>query len=764
MGPHARRHPRQARHPGLTRADGAVRGGGRDAGRGGPRGRGPRPRVGERGDDSGGPRRRDEGDGLLAVGRRPTVAVGRRAAVTGRIARHEGLRIPVGDETVAATRYEPVDEPGPSPALLNYVPYPQQDSITYGGYDPLNRYLAARGYEVIAADMVGTGGSTGFIDEPFTRREGEEPAAIVDWLADRPWTTGKVGMFGKSYGGITALDAAAQRPDALEAIVPIHTPFEGVRNAYTYGGLFELLTIGMDWLTLMQALDAKPPSDPSGDPASLDAWLERLGQLDDRDPWLFQFLDAGPDGEYWADKAIPVERIDVPVLAVDGWRDPYTEDTLRYVDRIDAPTRVLLGPWRHRMPHRGRESAVDFRRQVADWFDRFLRDEDTGVLDHPPYRVWTEREGGGTRAGVWRGLDAWPTLGDGGADRMAFALTPDGLAVDGADVPDGADVLDGDDEFDGSTATAREFSEAAAFACEPDPTVGLASVDPYGAATAPPLTNDDDARTLAFDTDPLDRPVELTGTGEVELRIESPVPDPTVVVRLVDVDPAGRGRTVAHGAVRGAFRDGLDSRDPLPTDEETDLAVALEPTSHLFEAGHRIRLAVGTALFPEVAAIPGPDGPSLGEPITVRSSPAAPSRLRFPGRRHAAADPAFADAIRMAGPDEERISARAERATGSTEWETSRTHVSDGVRAVKSSEQRVDLPHGAFAAESTHEATVDGGDPASIDARNAHRMTVENDLGTFLVDATSRISPSECRVRTTVAHEGTTLYEGEWTR
>lgn len=669
--------------------------------------------------------------------------------MTGRVARHEGVRIPVGDETVSATRYEPVDESGPSPALLCYVPYPQQDSITYGGYDPLHRYLAARGYEVVVADMVGTGGSTGFIDEPFTRREGEEPAAIVDWLADRPWTTGRVGMFGKSYGGITALDAAAQRPDALEAVVPIHTPFEGVRNAYTYGGLFELLTIGMDWLTLMQALDAKPPSDPSGDPASLDAWLERLDRLDDRDPWLFQFLEAGPDGEYWADKTIPVERIGVPVLAVDGWRDPYTEDTLRYVDRIDAPTRVLLGPWRHRMPHRGRESAVDFRRQVADWFDRFLRGADTGVLDHPPYRVWTEREGGGTRAGVWRGLDAWPTLDDAGEGRIEYALSPDGLAADGAD---------------GSDATARDFTDPAAFACEPDPTVGLASIEPYGAATAPPLTNDDDARTLAFDTDPLDRPVELTGTGEVELRIESPVPDPTVVARLVDVDPAGRGRTAAHGAVRGAFRNGLDSRDPLPTNEATTITVALEPTSHLFESGHRIRVAIGTALFPEVAAIPGPCVPSSGESLTVRSSPAAPSRLRFPGRRHAEVDPTFADAIRMAGPDEEPISARAERATGSTEWETSRAHVAKRVRAVKSSEERVDLPHGAVAAESTHEATVDRDDPASIAARNDRRLTVENDLGTFVVDATSRISPSGCRVRTTVAHEGTTLYEGEWVR
>lgn len=667
--------------------------------------------------------------------------------MTRRSIRHGGLRIPVGDETVSATRYEPVDESGPSPALLSYLPYPQQDSITYGAYDPINRYLASRGFEVVVADMVGTGGSTGFIDEPFTRREGREAATVVDWLADRSWTTGRIGMFGKSYGGITALGAAAQRPDALDAIVPIHTPFEGVRNAYTYGGLFEYFTIGMDWLTLMQALDAKPPSDPHGDPDSLDAWLNRLDRLDDRDPWLFQFLEAGPDGEYWRDKTIPVDRIDVPVLAVDGWRDPYTEDTLRYVDRIDAPTRVLLGPWRHRMPHRGRESAIDFRRQVADWFDRFLRDETTGVLEQPTYRIWTGRSSGGTQTGCWRGIEQWPTLEGARAESVDFALTPTGLVA--------ADAV-------GSDATGHQLP--ADFRCTPDPTVGLSSVDPYGAVIAPPITNDDDARTLTFDTDPLDRPVEMTGTGRVELRVVSPVSDPSVVVRLVDVDSQGRGRMVTRGMVRGRFRNGLGAPDPLLTDEETTLVVTLEPTSHLFEAGHRIRLALGTALFPEVSVLSGSDEPSSHDPLTVRSRPLAPSRLRVPGHRCDEADPSFADAIEMAEPDEASVSTRAEHVSGSTEWETSRAHVSARVRAVKSSEKRVDLPHGVFVSDSTHEATVDEDDPASVAARNAHRLTVENDLGTFVVEATSQLAPSRWRVRTTVSHEGTPLYEREWTR
>ena len=652
------------------------------------------------------------------------------------VRRHEEIRIPVGGDRVAATRYEPVDDPGPSPALLTYVPYPHQDSVTYGAYDPLNRYLAAAGYEVVVADMVGTGASTGFVDEPFTRREGTEPAAIVEWLADRPWTTGRVGMYGKSYGGITALDAAAQRPDALEAIVPIHTPFEGVRNAYTYGGLFELLTIGMDWLTLMQALDAKPPSNPT--PEALDAWRERLDRLDDREPWLFQFLEHPPHDEYWADKTIPVERIDVPVLAVDGWRDPYTEDTLRYVDRIDAPTRLLLGPWRHRMPHRGRESAIDFRRQVREWFDRFLTDAETGVLDAPPVRAWTERDGGGTTAGRWRGFDRWPTLDAPGGDTVEFALAPAGLVAGAASDRDGDDA--------GSVDTT--------VAC--DPTVGLASTDPYGAAVEPQPTNEDDVRSLTFDSDALRDPVELTGTGAVSLRVEPTTADPTVTVRLVDVDPDGRGTLVTRGALRGAYRNGLDDSDPTTPGEECTLSVTLEPASHVFEAGHRIRVAVGAAYFPDL--LPSPDA----GPFAVRSDPERPSVVAFPGRRHEGAVE-FDDDVPMGPPDETHPVAPG-RAESAAEWETTRERVSGGAAATKSHERRVDLPYGELEQESVHEASVAGDDPATTAARNELRLTVENNLGTFEVRATNYLSHSLWRANTTVRHDGEVVYEGAWTR
>lgn len=646
------------------------------------------------------------------------------------VERHEGVRIPVGDEEVGATRYEPVDSDGPSPALLMYVPYHQEDLITYGAYDPLNRYLAQQGYEVVVADMVGSGDSTGFIDEPFTRREGREPAAIVDWLADQPWTTGRVGMYGKSYGGITALDAAAQRPDALEAIVPIHTPYQGVRNAFTYGGLFEQLTIGMDWLTLMQALEAKPPTLPDDDGTRMAAWRERLAASRDRRPWLAQFQEP-PESPYWADKNIPVENIDIPTFAIGGWRDPYTTDTLRYTDAIDATTHVLFGPWRHTMPHRGHETAIDFRRMVRDFFDHHLRDADNEVGEWPAFRFWTERDGGGTEAGVWRDSPTWPRITENPDESVALAIGPGGLT--------------GVDEYDhGTVEQTYDF----------DNTVGPASANPYGIATDSPRTNADDARTITVDSDLLTDPVELTGSGRVTLPFESTVPDPTVVVRVVDVDPDGVGTLVTAGAVRGRYRHGHDDPAPLEPGTQYDLAVPLEPTSHVFESGHRIRLAIGSSLFPVWRSSPA-DGT-----FTIRSTPDHPATLAFPGGSRPSPD--FENTTELGDPVTDP-SPTAERVEGSSSWHTCREHVADEAQTTKAHELEVDLPHGTLTRESSFEAAARADDPASIVTHNEMHIGFESDHRTFDVVARNTFSHDHYEMYTRVDLDGERVFEETWT-
>lgn len=654
------------------------------------------------------------------------------------IRRRDELRIPVGSETVAAARYEPIGMDRPLPALLMYVPYHKDDFVTYARYDPLNRYLAGRGYEVVVADMVGTGASTGHVGEMFRAREGEEGAEIVRWLADQDWTNGRVGIYGKSYGGITALWTAAHRPEPLEAIVPIHTPYLGFRNAVTYTGMPELFNIFMFWLTSMQALDVTPPSmhDPEGHWAT--AWQERLESARNRTPWAIQFFEHLVRDDYWADKDIPVEEVDVPTLAVGGWRDSYTRDTLEYFDAIDAKKRLLLGPWRHRMPHRGREVAIDLQRRIADWFDGFLKDGD--AADEVPRDgeivYWTERGGGGQeQVGDWRRRDDWPSVrsaGTPGDGVRSLALSPEGL-VD----PDPYDA--------GHNEWRYEF----------DHTVGLVTTDPIGVGLEPQDTNADDVRSLTFDTPPLERPFEFTGTGSATLRVEPTTADFPLSVRIEDVSPDGTSTLVTHGTLRAACRDGLASPESLDPGTEYELEVPLQPRSHLFETDHAVRVAVAAAFFPEHMPV-GDHGS-----FVVRSSADRPSVVRLPGRSRADAD--YEDAVHMGAPTTDRNTEPEQVTDRSVSWETTRERTANVARATMESSLSVDLPHADYTETGTFETEVAADNPGSFGATNRFEISISRPEEEIEVLARNHLTRNLIQMTTRVRVDGETYFEQRWT-
>ncbi len=447
------------------------------------------------------------------------------------IKRDPDLRISVGSDTVAATRYHMGDGDA-KPTLLMYVPYRKDDFITYGAYQPLVEYLAGNGYDVVVADMVGTGASTGSKMDWVEPGEGREAAQIVEWIADRDWCSGRVGMFGKSYGGITTLRGAVERPEALEAIVPIHAPYSGYQDTYV-GGAFALYGMGGHWTPLMQALQAAPPSRRDKDGRWAEVWHERLDDLSEIRPSLFQYLDHDYEDEYWRGREIPVDRIDVPTLAVSGWRDSYPHTTIRYFEQLDAPKHLFLGPWRHTMPHRGREAAIDFRRIVREWFDRHLKDDGETALEDGAITYWTEARGGGVPdEGVWRQRTNWPssTANESmSSDIFSFQLALSGLVDADTSSWEGVD---------------REY--------ESDYTVGMDSFD----AGIPADTTPDDVRSMTFETERLDAPIELTGSGTATLRITPTSTDPQVSVRVTDVAPNGSATLVTRGQLRLTHRDG----------------------------------------------------------------------------------------------------------------------------------------------------------------------------------------------------------------
>jgi putative CocE/NonD family hydrolase len=150
---------------------------------------------------------------------------------------------------------------------------------------------------------------------------------------------------------------------------------------------------------------------------------------------------------------------------------------------------------------------------------------------------------------------------------------------------------------------------------------------------------------MTFLTDPLTKDTEVTGHASAHLWISSSAPDADLIARIDDVATDGTHTYVGiEGRLRASLRAmarppydtlGLPwhpftqaSSQPLTPGVPVEVQLEFLPTSYIFKAGHRIRLALqfsdsrSTARLdpaPEVTLIHGPDAPSMIElPIIPR--------------------------------------------------------------------------------------------------------------------------------------------------
>jgi putative CocE/NonD family hydrolase len=657
---------------------------------------------------------------------------------TSGVKRHEeDILIPVGSETVAATRYEPLGSSDPLPVLLCYTPY-RKDDRSFWSYHPYVTYLASHGYEVVVADLVGTGASSGVKESPFSTDEGAQAVEIVEWLADRDWTNGRVGMFGLSYPGMTAIRAAIHDPEPLEAIVTLYSAYTTYERRGTLSSsLISGGAIGyqatLRWLPMMQLLQAMPPRRAPGDGGRwADVWQERLDYLREEPPWLFQYLDhESPKDDYWTGQDVTVDEvrsISTPHFAVGGFRDTYVHPVSKYVQQMSGPTRLLLGPWRHVIPNEGKETAVDFYAKMRQWFDHFLKDANNGALDGPQVEYWTERHGGREPdQGVWRGGSQWADAAEDDEDVLSFSLSKAGLVRA--------------DSFD-SGGVERSY--------EYDHSVGMDSLVREGPAAN---TNDDDGRSLCFESEPLESAVETTGTGEATIRLTATTQDPLLGIRLVDVSPSGEGTLVSYGHLRLSHRNGHDDPQPLTPGEEYEITLPLHPNSHVFEEGNRIRVAISAGYFPLM--LPTSDHGLF----TIRSDPDSPSTIRFPGTVHHGGV-AFDDTIEVPRPE----STGEQPPSRDTELVTAREHEADTATFEKHQRRGESLPHADMTLEFDERATVQASDPTSAVFSVDDEFVVEYDTEEIRVEVSSRVSRDATEISTQVFRDGQLVFDETWTQ
>jgi len=455
------------------------------------------------------------------------------------------------------------------PVLLEYLPYRKNESRArnYGLYS----YFLEHGYVVARVDIRGSGNSEGkLVEYEYTDQEQDDGEVVIDWLSRQPFSNGKVGMFGISWGGFNSIHMAMRNPPALKAIIAIEATDDLYEDDVHYmDGIahIDAYEAGMDMSNVVPA---------APDYIIDDAYFENRF---DTMPWMLIYKKQQLDGPFW-DRASLNTRYDsikIPTFVIGGWYDGYRDSVPRMLEHMDAPVKAMLGPWAHSFPHNAYpKPQMEWRREAVRWFDQWLKGEDTGIMDEPAFAVYVRDWYPPTMPveevpGQWRFEEGFPL------ERTEYQKL-----------------------YLGADHSLGEGSpQAGTHSLEYDPTVGMeggGSVMWWGDFTPDQQPMDD--ASLVYDSAPLEKGFEILGFPQVLLNAAATAPLASWVVRLSDIAPDGSVTQVAGAGYNGAHRNSSQYPEALEPGREYPLEIELHFTSWVFQPGHRLRVAITNSQWP----------------------------------------------------------------------------------------------------------------------------------------------------------------------
>ena len=520
----------------------------------------------------------------------------------------ENLWIPMPDGArLAARMWLPENaESAPVPALFEFIPYRKSDGTTMR--DSLRQpYFAGHGYAVLRVDMRGSGDSDGVLYDEYTIQELDDAVAAIAWIARQPWCDGNVGMMGISWGGFNSLQVAAQRPPALKAVLVIGFTDDRYADDVHYMGGCVITSQMLSWASVMFAYNALPPDPRWVGERWRDMWAERLEKTP---PFVEAWLGHQTRDDYWKHGSVgeDYDAIQVPVYAVGGWADSYNNSVPRLLAGLSVPRKGLIGPWAHTFPEMGGpEPTIGFLQDSLRWWDHWLKDIDTGIMDEPMLRCWIQESVPpatfyAERPGRWVADPSWPSPHVG--EQVSY------LASNGA-----ASWLD------------KTPSAEVALSIRGREGYGF-DVGQWGSYGSPGEWPGDqraaDGESLTFDSLPLDEPLDILGYPYVDLLLSVDCPLALVAARLCDVAPDGASTLVSWGLLNLTHRDSHEFPSLLEPGRRYQVTMPLNLIGYRLPAGHRWRLALSPTYTRH--AWPSP------EPVTLTVYTGAASRLRLPVR------------------------------------------------------------------------------------------------------------------------------------
>ncbi len=514
------------------------------------------------------------------------------------------------------------------PAILEMIPY-RKDDWRYRADHQWMTYLAQRGYVGCRLDIRGTGNSPGIALDEYTPAETRDGYDVVEWLAAQPWCNGKVGMWGISYGGFTAIQVAALQPPSLKAIAPMYATDDRYTDDVHYlGGCLtgsELAQYAVSQI----GLNAMPPSLKYSRSDWAAQWKARLEQTP---PWLLEWLRQQTDGPYWRSGSLApdYERITCAIFHIGGWADGYTNAVLRMQEKcINAPRKALIGPWGHAMPDSASPGPhLDWLHELVRFFDYWLKDIDNGVMAEPPLTIFREEytppEPFPVKMnGAWHSEAAYPIP----RTQPLTLYLGEGVLITAAQFR----IQNSEHLHPWRCPPGQVCVPAQVFTIDTyphRPTLGTRAALCWGSGAAPNgLARDlrpDEALSLTYTSPPLTDPLDIIGFPETILYLSSSAPVAHLVARLTDVAPDGTSAPVSAGILNLTHRYGHTNPQPLQPDEIYEIHLPLKAAGYRFLPGHCLRLSIASAYWPVIWPSPYPATNQL------HRGPAQPSRLILP--------------------------------------------------------------------------------------------------------------------------------------
>ncbi|MET8757250.1 Xaa-Pro dipeptidyl-peptidase [Lentzea sp. NPDC004782] len=445
-----------------------------------------------------------------------------------------------------------------------------------------DNYFVPRGYAVVLVDFLGTNRSRGCVDVGG-QSEITSGTAVIDWLNGRrtgyttmtgtttktaSWSTGAVGMIGKSWDGSIANGVAATGVDGLKTIVPI----AGISSWY-------------DWFR-SDGVAYTSYSSPTG----LGTQFENANARSRCGAVRTQMTNGSPaNGDYTAmwqarDFVRNASRVKASIFAIHGQNDLNVK-TVQFGQFWDAvPASVPKKLWFSQTAH---VDPFDFRRAewvatLHRWFDRWLLNVPNGIENEP--QVSAERA-----PDQWEDDQTWPPAGT-----VSTVLRPSSSGF-------------------GTT-----------------PGTGTAAFTDNGNATPATWLSGSNTGRVTYSTAPLTSDLRVAGTSSITVGVSSSTPTAHLTAYLIDYGPArvrtGEGiRTLTTESCWGESRTGDDAcyRDTEATAGDVDAQIIargwadlanyaslsaprtitpgtkyrmtfrLSTTDHVIPAGHRLGLLIG---------------------------------------------------------------------------------------------------------------------------------------------------------------------------